>query len=81
MKVVKMNDGRVSAVASIREFLGEDRQMITRPELKAWHAESDMSWPGWIQKLVTANRGEYYLPDAAGKYAVEEVTLNAEDSA
>ena len=81
MKVVKMNDGRVSAVASIREFLGEDRQMITRPELKAWHAESDMSWPGWIQKLVTANRGEYYLPDAAGKNAVGEVTLNAEDSA
>ena len=81
MKVVKMNDGRVSAVASIREFLGEDRQMITRPELKAWHAESDMSWPGRIQKLVTAKRGEYYLPDAAGKYAVGEVTLNAEDSA
>ena len=36
MKVVKMNDGRVSAVSSIREFLGEDRQMVTRTELKVW---------------------------------------------
>ena len=83
MKVVKMNDGRVSTVASIREFLGEDRQTITRPELKAWHVESDMSWPGWIQKLVTTKRGEYYLPDESGKYAVDAspMTLNAEDSA
>ena len=83
MKVVKMNDGRVSTVASIREFLGEDRQTITRPELKAWHVESDMSWPGWIQKLVMTKRGEYYLPDESGKYAVDAspMTLNAEDSA
>ena len=83
MKVVKMNDGRVSTVASIREFLGEDRQTITRPELKAWHVESDMSWPGWIQKLVMTKRGEYYLPDESGKYAVDAspMSLNAEDSA
>ena len=71
MKVVKMNDSRVSAVASIREFFGYDRQMVTRTELKVWKDETGSAWPHWLVKLQTVNRGEYYLPDEAGKYAFD----------
>ena len=83
MKVVKMNDRRIADVSTIREFYGFDRQTITRPELKVWKDESNSTWPHWLTKLVTPNRGEYYLPDESGKYAVDAspMSLNAEDSA
>ena len=76
MKVVKMNDSRVSAVASIREFFGYDRQMITRTELKVWKDETGSAWPHWLVKLQTVNRGEYYLPDEAGKYAFDSTPVS-----
>ena len=68
MKVVRMNEGRTEVVAAIRTYLGEDRKTITRPELKAFHKQSDLSWPGWIQKLPAEKRGEYYLPNENGEY-------------
>jgi len=70
MKVVKMNDERCEVVAAIRTYLGEDRKTITRPELKAFHTQSDMPWPSWIQKLSAVKRGEYYLPTENGEYGV-----------
>jgi len=70
MKVVKMNDERCEVVAAIRTYLGEDRKTITRPELKAFHNQSDMPWPSWIQKLSAVKRGEYYLPTENGEYGV-----------
>ena len=71
MKVVNMQGGRKVVVAEIRTYLGEDRKTVTRPELKAWHKQSDLSWPGWIQKLSAVGRGEYYLPNENGEYAID----------
>ena len=68
MKVVKMNEKRVAFVNAAREFLGEDRQAITRTEIFAVMEEKNMQNPSWIRKLKTPNRGEYYLPSAKGQY-------------
>ena len=68
MKVVKMNENRVAFVNAAREFLGEDRQAITRTEIFAVMEEKNMQNPSWIRKLKTPNRGEYYLPSAKGQY-------------
>ena len=68
MKVVKMNEKRVAFVNAAREFLGEDRQAITRTEIFAVMEEMNMQNPSWIRKLKTPNRGEYYLPSAKGQY-------------
>ena len=83
MKVVKMNQKRVEFVSSARDFLGQDRTMITRPEIMAVMEESELPNPSWIRKLKTETRGEYYLPNVKGHYADDKpaMTLNAVDSA
>ena len=86
MKVVKMNQKRVEFVSSARDFLGQDRIKITRPEIMAVMEESELPNPSWIRKLKTDTRGEYYLPTVKGHYADDgptkpAMTLNAEDSA
>jgi len=68
MKVVKMNKKRIAFVQAAREFLEEDRQIITRTEVSAVRREYDFSWPQWLVKLGTETRGEYHLPNEAGHY-------------
>ncbi len=80
MKVVKMNEKRVAFVNAAREFLGEDRNAVTRTEIFAVMEECSLPNPSWIRKLKTTNRGEYFLPTAKGQYDAD-LTLNAEDSA
>ena len=72
MKVVKMNEKRIEFVSTARGFLGQDRTMITRPEIMAVMDEFDLSNPSWIRKLKTETRGEYYLPNDKGHYETME---------
>ena len=83
MKIVKMNEKRKQFVAEARTMLGAERADITRTEIFAVMEENSLPNPSWIRKLKTSNRGEYYLPDESGKYAVsvDPMTLTAEDSA
>ena len=90
MKVVKMNEKRIEFVSTAREFLGQDRTMITRPEIMAVMDEFGLPNPSWIRKLKTETRGEYYLPNDKGHYETMEEfrtanpttqELNAADSA
>ena len=53
MKVVKMNEKRIEFVSTAREFLGQDRTMITRPEIMAVMDEFGLPNPSWIRKLKT----------------------------
>ena len=65
MRIVKMNDRKVTFVNAAREMLG-DRTVITRQEMLAVREACGIN-PTWIKKLKTGNRGEYYLPSADGK--------------
>jgi hypothetical protein len=72
MNVVNMNEKRVAFVKAAREFLGEHRTMISRPEIKAVMEECNVPNPSWIRKLKTGDRGQYYLPNARGHYETME---------
>ena len=65
MRIVKMNDRKVTFVKAARELLGE-RTVITRQEMLAVREECGLN-PTWIKKLKTGNRGEYYLPSEQGR--------------
>jgi len=65
MRIVKMNDRKVTFVKAARELLG-DRTVITRQEMLAVREECGLN-PTWIKKLKTDNRGEYYLPTEDGR--------------
>ena len=65
MRIVKMNDRKVTFVKAARELLGE-RTVITRQEMLAVREECGLN-PTWIKKLKTGNRGEYYLPSEKGR--------------
>jgi len=65
MRIVKMNDRKVTFVKAARELLG-DRTVITRQEMLAVREECGLN-PTWIKKLKTGNRGEYYLPSEKGR--------------
>ena len=65
MRIVKMNDRKVTFVNAAREMLG-DRTVITRQEMLAVREACGLN-PTWIKKLKTGHRGEYYLPTADGK--------------
>jgi len=65
MRIVKMNDRKVTFVNAARDMLGE-RTVITRQEMLAVKEACGLN-PTWIKKLKTGNRGEYYLPTADGK--------------
>jgi len=68
MKVISMNDRKVDFVNTAREMLGEHRTTITRPEARLVRIEVGVkNIPGWLIRLKTGTRGEYYLPTADGK--------------
>ena len=51
MRIVKMNDRKVTFVKAARELLG-DRTVITRQEMLAVREECGLN-PTWIKKLKT----------------------------
>ena len=73
MRIVKMNDRKVTFVNAAREMLG-DRTVITRQEMLAVREACGLN-PTWIKKLKTGHRGEYYLPTADGK--IEDGAIGA----
>ncbi len=79
MKAISMNARKAEFVSQAREMLGEDRTTITRPEARLVRQELGIkNIPGWLIRLKTNTRGEYWLPTVEGKYDMLDTPVTME---